>query len=205
MLLWKHMVTEYKNDGVLENMNKGNSPSYQPKSDKNFTALIITVSLIANIIILLLFFTNIGYKGKVGFDIYILPRLNAVFNSFTFIFLVCALIAIKRKNINVHRGFVLAAFASTFLFLLSYLAFHYLSPETARYGGEGAIRAIYFFILITHSFLAAIIVPLALFALVWGWTMQVKKHKKIVRWAMPIWLYVSLTGVIVYLMMAPYY
>ncbi|WP_018663176.1 DUF420 domain-containing protein [Heyndrickxia acidiproducens] len=186
-------------------MEKGNYQPYQQKSNKNFTALIITVSLVANIVILLLFFTNIGYKGKVDFDINLLPRINAVFNSFTFIFLVCALIAIKRKNINVHRGFVLAAFASTFLFLITYLTFHYISPEAARYGGHGAIRTLYFFILITHSFLAAVIVPLALFALVWGWTMQVEKHKKIVRWAMPIWLYVSITGVIVYLMMAPYY
>ncbi|GER66584.1 membrane protein [Weizmannia acidilactici] len=186
-------------------MDKGNHQSYQPKSDKNFTALIITVSIIANIIILLLFFTNIGYKGKVNFDIYILPRMNAIFNSFTFIFLISALFAIKRKNIQVHRGFILAAFTSTFLFLLSYLTFHYFAPKDIHYGGTGAIRTIYFFILTTHSILAAIIVPLALFALVWGWTMQVKKHKKIVRWAMPIWLYVSITGVIVYLMMAPYY
>jgi putative membrane protein len=126
-------------------------------------------------------------------------------NSFTFIFLVAALISIFRKNINAHKGFILAAFTSTLLFLVSYLTFHYISTETATFGGEGIVRPIYFFILITHSFLAAIIVPLALFALVWGWTMQVEKHKKIVRWTMPIWLYVSLTGVIVYLFMAPYY
>lgn len=115
------------------------------------------------------------------------------------------MISIFRKNINAHKGFILAAFTSTLLFLVSYLTFHYISTETATFGGEGIVRPIYFFILITHSFLAAIIVPLALFALVWGWTMQVEKHKKIVRWTMPIWLYVSLTGVIVYLFMAPYY
>jgi len=161
--------------------------------------------VIANVIILLLFFSNIGYQGKVSFDLTIFPRLNAILNSFTFIFLVAALISIFRKNINAHKGFILAAFTSTLLFLVSYLTFHYISTETATFGGEGIVRPIYFFILITHSFLAAIIVPLALFALVWGWTMQVEKHKKIVRWTMPIWLYVSLTGVIVYLFMAPYY
>ncbi|MCM3023399.1 DUF420 domain-containing protein [Heyndrickxia ginsengihumi] len=186
-------------------MAQNTNQLYKPKSNKNFALLIIAVSLVANIIILMLFFTNIGYKGKVDFDINILPRMNAVFNSFTFIFLVSAFIAIMKKNISLHRGFILAAFTSTFLFLISYLTFHYISPETARYGGHGAIRIIYFFILITHSFLAAIIVPIALFALVWGWTMQINKHKKIVRWAMPIWLYVSITGVVVYLMMAPYY
>ncbi|WP_223068505.1 DUF420 domain-containing protein [Paenibacillus caui] len=175
------------------------------RSSKNFTGLIITVSVIANIIILLLFFSPIGYQGAVDFDLTIFPRLNAIFNSFTFIFLIAGLIAILKKNIRVHKVFILLAFTSTLLFLVSYLTFHYISPETAKYGGEGFIRPVYFFILISHSFLAAVVVPLALFALVWGWTMQVGKHKKIVRWTMPIWLYVSLTGVIVYLMMAPYY
>lgn len=194
-----------KNNEVLIPMTQTNNQQYNQKSNKNFAVLIIAISVIANIIILALFFTNIGYKGKVTWDVNILPRLNAIFNSFTFIFLVAAFIAIMKKNVNVHKGFILAAFSSTFLFLISYLTFHYISPETARYGGHGAIRTIYFIILITHSFLAAIIVPIALFALVWGWTMQITKHKKIVRWAMPIWLYVSITGVIVYLMMAPYY
>lgn len=182
-----------------------NDHTYSATSNKNFTGLIITVSVIANIIILLLFFSPIGYEGAVQFDLSIFPRLNAIFNSFTFIFLTAALISIMKKNVKVHKIFILLAFATTLLFLVSYLTFHFLSPETAKYGGEGWIRPVYFFVLITHSFLAAIIVPLALFALVWGWTMQVAKHKKIVRWAMPIWLYVSLTGVIVYLMMSPYY
>jgi putative membrane protein len=175
-----------------------------PTSQKNFAGLIIGFSIIANVIILLLFFAPIGYQGKVNFDVNLLPRFNAIFNSFTFIFLWAALIAILRKKINLHRGFILAAFTCTTLFLVSYLSFHYLSPPP-HYGGMGVIRTIYFIILITHSFLAAVIVPLALFSLVWGWTGQITKHKKIVRWTMPIWLYVSLTGVIVYLMMAPYY
>ncbi|RYL90874.1 DUF420 domain-containing protein [Sporolactobacillus sp. THM7-4] len=175
------------------------------KKKSNYAFLILSVSVAADIFILLLFFAPfIGYKGKVNFDIYILPRLNGLFNSFTFIFLIAAFIAIRKKNINMHRGFILAAFTTTFLFLLSYLSFHYLAPPP-HYGGKGLIRPIYFFILITHSTLAAIVVPLALFALVWGWTMQIRKHKRIVRWTMPIWLYVSLTGVIVYIMMAPYY
>ncbi|QJC50451.1 DUF420 domain-containing protein [Paenibacillus albicereus] len=179
--------------------------SIQPTSGRNFTAWIIGISLVANAIILALFFGPIGYKGSVGWDITVLPRINAILNSFTFIFLVAALVSILRKNIKLHKGFILAAFSSTLLFLVTYLTFHYLSPETAKFGGEGIVRPIYFTILITHSFLAAVIVPLALFALVWGWTMQVQKHKRIVRWAMPIWLYVSFTGVIVYLFMAPYY
>ncbi|RYL94161.1 DUF420 domain-containing protein [Sporolactobacillus sp. THM19-2] len=175
------------------------------KKGKNYALPIITFAILANVAILLLFFAPfIGYQGKVNDDIYILPKLNAVFNSFTFIFLVAALIAIKKKRINLHRGFILAAFTTTFLFLLSYLSFHFIAPP-AHFGGTGPVRPIYFFILITHSTLAALVVFLAPFATVWGWTMQVRKHKRIVRWTMPIWLYVSLTGVVVYLMMAPYY
>ncbi|WEG11860.1 DUF420 domain-containing protein [Pullulanibacillus sp. KACC 23026] len=172
--------------------------------NKQFATLIIVFSIVANVIILLLFFSPLGYQGKVSFDVNIFPRLDAIFNSFTFIFLWAALIAIRMKKINVHRGFILAAFICTTLFLFSYLSFHYLTPPP-HYGGTGAVRTIYFILLTTHSILASIIVPLALFALYWGWTMQVSKHKKIVRWTMPIWLYVSLTGVIVYLMMSPYY
>ncbi|BBO00434.1 DUF420 domain-containing protein [Sporolactobacillus terrae] len=175
------------------------------RHNKRYIVSILSFSMVADALILLLFFAPfIGYKGHIGFDVYLLPRFNAVFNSFTFIFLVAALLAIMKKKINVHRGFILAAFTSTLLFLVSYLAFHYLAPPP-HYGGVGIIRPIYFFILITHSALAALVVPLALLSLVWGWTMQVNKHKRIVRWTMPIWLYVSLTGVIVYLMMAPYY
>ncbi len=80
-----------------------------------------------------------------------------------------------------------------------------MSSDVATFGGQGIIKPIYFFILISHSILAAIIVPLALFTLVWGWTNQIQKHRRIALWTMPIWLYVSFTGVIVFLMMEPYY
>ncbi|MGG4488199.1 DUF420 domain-containing protein [Metabacillus idriensis] len=175
------------------------------RTGKNYTAIIVTLSLVVNAIILGLFFLPIGYGGEVQFDIHMFPRVNAVLNSFTFVFLVIALVSIIKKNVKLHKGFILAAFTTTLLFCVSYLTYHYLSGETTRFGGEGIIRSIYFFILITHSFLAAIIVPLALFSLVWGWTGQLTKHRKIVRWSMPIWLYVSFTGVIVYLMISPYY
>lgn len=139
------------------------------------------ISFVAVVVILLLFFSPIGYQGAVHFDITIFPRMNAIFNSFTFVFLVIALWAIiKKKNIKMHRGFILAAFTSTLFFLVSYLTFHYLSAETSTFGGTGIIRPIYFFILITHSFLAAIVVPLALFALVWGRRCKLR-NTKIVR------------------------
>ncbi|MGW6109135.1 DUF420 domain-containing protein, partial [Bacillus subtilis] len=79
------------------------------------------------------------------------------------------------------------------------------SQETTHYGGEGLAKYFYYIILTSHSILAGIVVPLALFSLIWGLTMQTQKHRKIVRWTMPIWLYVSLTGVLVYLLISPYY
>ena len=175
------------------------------KNNRNYTPLVVGLSIVVNAIILLLFFSPIGYRGEVTFDLTIFPRINAVLNSFTFIFLCAALYAIKKRNITVHKRFIFAAFTTTLLFCVSYLSYHYLSVETTRYGGEGLMRTVYFFILITHSVLAAIIVPLALFSLIWGLTNQVEKHRKIVRWSMPIWLYVSFTGVLVYLMISPYY
>ena len=183
------------------------SQEHHPKSKKNHVGLIITVSILADIFILLLFFSPlVGYSGKVSFDLYLFPRFNAVFNSFTFIFLCFALWAIiKKKNIKLHRGFILAAWVTTMLFLFSYLTFHFLQSEPPKFGGQGVVRPIYFFILVSHSILAALVVPLALFSTWWGWSMQTVKHKKIVRWTMPIWLYVSITGVIVYLFMAPHY
>ncbi|WP_408868900.1 DUF420 domain-containing protein [Brochothrix campestris] len=183
------------------------SQEHQPKSKKNYVGLIITISIIADILILMLFFSPlVGYSGKINFDLYLFPRFNAIFNSFTFIFLCMALWAIiKKKNIKLHKGFILAAWSSTMLFLFSYLTFHFLQSESPTFGGEGFIRPIYFTILISHSILAALVVPLAMFATWWGWSLQTLKHKKIVRWTMPIWLYVSITGVIVYLFMAPYY
>ncbi|MFX3623196.1 MAG: DUF420 domain-containing protein [Ectobacillus sp.] len=183
-------------------MNATNTGSTK---QKNYTSFVIILSIIVNALILILFFSPIGYKGKVGFDITIFPRLNAVFNSFTFVFLLSALYAIKKKNIKVHKRFILAAFTTTLLFAVSYLTYHYLSVDRTHFGGEGFMKYFYFFILITHSILAAIIVPLALFSLIWGWTGQVEKHRKIVRWSMPLWLYVSFTGVLVYLLISPYY
>ncbi|MBO9130553.1 DUF420 domain-containing protein [Bacillus sp. 165] len=177
----------------------------RPTSQKNYTGIVVTLSIVVNAIILILFFSPIGYAGEVSFDIKIFPRMNAILNAFTFVFLAAGLYSIKKKNITLHKRFILAAFTTTLLFCISYLTYHYLSVAPTHYGGEGALKYVYFFILLTHTVLAAIIVPLALFSLIWGWTNQLDKHRKIVRWSMPIWLYVSFTGVLVYILISPYY
>jgi putative membrane protein len=139
-----------------------------------------------------------------GHNFSYLPLVNAVLNSITFIFLALAFIAIRQKNIQRHRNFIFSAFTATTLFLVCYLLYHYSTPST-KYGGDGPLRYIYFFLLITHIILAVVIVPLALITIGRGLNMEVPLHKKIARWTMPIWMYVSLTGVIVYLLISPYY
>lgn len=173
------------------------------KKERNITTLIILTAIIINALIALLFFLP-KQNEDIPFDITILPRLNAIFNSFTFIFLIAAFYFILKKNIKLHRNFILAAFTSTALFLVSYLTYHSLA-ESTTFGGEGMIKIIYYFILISHITLAPIVVILALLSLFWGLTYNIKKHRKIARWTMPIWLYVSLTGVLVYIMISPYY
>lgn len=171
--------------------------------ERNYTPLVAILTVVIVAVVAILFFLP-AYDGEIGFDVKILPLLNAVFNSFTFLALLVALIAIRNKNIRMHRSFIILAFLTTTLFLISYVTYHYLT-ESTPYGGEGLLRGVYFFVLITHIVLAIVVVPLALLSLFRGLSMQVERHRRIARWTMPIWLYVSLTGVVVYLMISPYY
>ncbi|WP_219225474.1 DUF420 domain-containing protein [Pedobacter antarcticus] len=170
---------------------------------KNYKSLIWILSITINGLIVLAF-----YLPKVSvldeYDFSKLPLLNAVLNGLTFLSLTTALIAIRRKKITLHRSFVLLAFSFTSLFLFSYLLYHFSTPST-KFGGEGIMRGIYLFVLLTHVFLAALIVPLALLTMAFGLNNQINKHRKIARWTMPVWLYVSFTGVVVYLLISPYY
>ncbi|MBW7476444.1 DUF420 domain-containing protein [Paenibacillus oenotherae] len=170
---------------------------------RNFTPVIIIFSIILIGIIATLFFLP-QYDGEVNFDVTILPLLNAIFNCFTFIFLLLSLYAIKKKNIPLHRNFILMAFTSTALFLVSYVIYHFITEPT-KFGGSEWLKYVYFFVLITHVLLAIVNVPLALITITRGFSMQIARHRAIARWTMPIWLYVSGTGVIVYLLISPYY
>ncbi|MHA6252495.1 DUF420 domain-containing protein [Oceanobacillus sp. CAU 1775] len=172
---------------------------------RNYTPLIWVISIVAVIVILGVNYIPRSTTGTIfGMDLTVLPLLNAILNGIAFILLVCALIAIRKKNIDAHRKFIFAAFSATFLFLISYLTYHAMAGSTS-FGGEGFVQYAYYFILITHIILATALLPLALITLGRGLNMDVKKHRKIARWTMPIWLYVSITGVAVYLMISPYY
>ncbi len=175
----------------------------QAHKKRNYKPAIIILTIIVNGLVALLFGLP-GVENFNAFDVTILPMMNAIFNSFTFLFLVAALMAILKKNVTVHRRFIYAAFISTTLFLVTYVTYHFLSASTP-YGGTGVMASLYYFILITHIILAAVIVPLALTSVARAWNMENERHRKIARWTMPIWLYVSITGVIVYLMISPYY
>ena len=139
-----------------------------------------------------------------GFDKSRLPFLNALFNSLVFICLLSAFRAIKNKNIQVHRRFIYVACTLSTLFLLNYV-FYLMISETTKYGGDGFMRVLYFIILATHVILAAVSFPFIVYTAFLGQTMQVESHRKLAKYVFPVWLYVASTGVIVYLMISPYY
>lgn len=136
--------------------------------------------------------------------VYFLPKLNAIINGTCSVLLLISLYQIKQKNIETHKRLNILTFLLSSLFLVSYILFHYFVKETT-FGGEGLIKTVYYFILITHIILAAAVLPLVLLSFNNGLKMQVEKHRKLVRYTYPIWLYVTITGVIVYLMISPYY
>ncbi len=143
-------------------------------------------------------------KLDVGVDFSFLPPFHATLNAVTALILMVAFWFIKQKNVQAHRRAIYAAMVCSALFLLSYVLYHFTTPET-RYGGEGVLRYIYFFFLITHVVLAAAILPFILLTFNRAYTGQFERHKKMARWVFPLWLYVAITGPICYLMLRPYY
>ena len=172
------------------------------KNDKNARLLIYTVSFVVFAAVAIL--SRVQLKVDLGFNVHVFAQINAVLNSCVSILLIWGLIAVRSKNYLLHKRVMLAAIILSALFLVSYIAHHLLSGDT-KYGGEGAIRYVYFVILITHIFLAAIILPFILYTAYRALTGDFSKHKKLAKYTFPLWLYVSVTGVIVYLMISPYY
>jgi putative membrane protein len=172
------------------------------KNDKQARLLILTVSFVVFAAVALL--SRISIDVDLGFDVHVFALINAVINSMVSVLLVLALIAVKSKNYTRHKNLMLTAIVLSILFLVSYIAHHLLAGDT-KFGGEGAIRYIYYFILITHIILAAIILPFILYSAYRGLTGEYEKHRKISKYTWPLWLYVSVTGVLVYLLISPYY
>ena len=133
-----------------------------------------------------------------------LPPIYASINGLTAALLIAALIAIKNKRISLHESIMKTAISCSVVFLLMYIAYHITSDPTP-YGGAGPLKFIYYFILITHIVLSIAVIPLVLYSYIRAYLGDYKAHKKIVKFAYPIWLYVAITGVVVYLMISPYY
>jgi len=126
-----------------------------------------------------------------------LPSVDAALNAASALLLALGFFFIRRKNVQAHRACMLSAFATSMLFLACYLTYHYFHGTT-HFPGQGSIRSVYFALLGSHTVLAALIVPLALTTLYRAWRKRFPQHKRLARWTLPVWLYVSVTGVVIY-------
>ena len=147
---------------------------------------------------------RVKLEVDLGFDVHIFAAINAVINSAIAVLLIAALWAVKAKKYLLHKQMMITALLLSVLFLVSYIAHHLLAGDT-KFGGEGAIRTVYYVILITHIFLAAIILPFILFTAYRALTAEYATHKKLAKYTWPLWLYVAITGPVVYWMISPYY
>ena len=186
------------------------------KNDKRAKAFIWAVSII--VFMAVAFLTKVKLNANLGFNPHIFAAINAMINSIVAVLLLVALLAVKAKRYLLHKNIMLAAIILSVLFLISYICHHLLSGDT-KYGDinhdgilsldektlAGSMRYIYYFILITHIPLAGIILPFILFTAYRALTGDYEKHKRLVRITWPIWFYVAVSGVVVYLMISPYY
>lgn len=140
----------------------------------------------------------------IGFDPHVFALINAVVNSLVAVLLISAYISVRKKRYLQHKRLMFGAMYLSIIFLVSYIAHHLLAGET-KFGGTGVTRYVYFVLLSTHILLAAVILPFILFTAYRGLTAEYEKHKKLSKYTWPLWLYVAITGPLVYLMISPYY
>lgn len=172
------------------------------KNDVKARGLIIAVSIIVFVAISVL--SRVKLNVQLGFDEHLFAKINAGINSAVSVLLVVGLVAVKNRNYILHKRIMITAIILSCLFLVSYICHHLFTGET-KFGGEGTIRYVYYFILGTHIVLAGIILPFILFTAYRAMVGEWQKHKKLSKITWPIWLYVAVTGVVVYFMISPYY
>ena len=172
--------------------------------EQKFNKYIILVSIAIPVVVALLFTVKLKDFGINVTPLSFLPPIYATINGITAVVLVGAVVAIKNGNRKLHERLMTTAISLSLAFLVMYVAYHMTSDST-KFGGEGIIRTVYFFILITHILLSIAVIPLVLITYVRALAEKFDKHKKIAKITFPIWLYVAITGVVVYLMIAPYY
>lgn len=172
--------------------------------EKKFNKFIVIVSILIPVVVALLFSVKLKDFGCNVEPLSFLPPIYATINGITAIVLVAGVLAIKNGNRKLHERLMTTAIALSVTFLVMYVAYHMTSDST-KFGGEGTIRYVYFFILISHILLSIGVIPLVLITYVRALAERFDKHKKIAKITFPIWLYVAVTGVLVYLMISPYY
>jgi putative membrane protein len=172
--------------------------------DQKFNKFIVIVSILIPVVVALLFSVKLKDFGFQVEPLSFLPPIYATINGITAVVLVAGVLAIKNGKRKLHEQLMTAAIALSVAFLVMYVAYHMTSDST-KFGGEGMIRNLYFFILISHILLSIAVIPLVLVTYVRTLAQKFDKHKKIAKITFPIWLYVAVTGVIVYLMISPYY
>ena len=168
--------------------------------EKKYNRLIWILSIVIPVAVAALFGIRIPGVERLGF----LPPIYASINGITALVLVLAVVQIKKGNRKYHERLMKMAMMLSVLFLLLYIAYHMTSDST-KYGGEGAMRYVYYFVLLTHIVLSIVIIPFVLITFVRGISGEFTRHKKIAKITFPLWLYVAISGVIVYLMISPYY
>lgn len=172
------------------------------KNDKLAYQLIGTVSVVVFLVVASLPQIHLGIQ--LPFNPHIFATFNALINSTVSVLLVTAYVLVLQKKYEAHKMVMLTAIVLSVLFLVSYISHHLFAGDT-KFGGEGTIRILYLILLASHIILAAVILPFILLTAYRSLTGEYGKHKKIARYTFPLWLYVSLTGVIVYLLISPYY
>ena len=170
------------------------------EKEKKYTPWVWILSIAIPVVVAILFLIKIPNVEPLTF----LPPVYAFINAITAVFLTIAYIAIKRKKIILHERLMKISIGLSVIFLVMYVAYHMTSDPTP-YGGEGVIKSVYYFILISHILLSICIIPLVLITYVRAISKLFADHKKIARYTFPIWMYIAVTGVIVFLMISPYY
>jgi len=174
------------------------SPATPAASDRPFFIVNAVVSTAALAFLAYLLMIHRGSPGSV--DLRFMPAVNAALNAVSASLLVVGWLAIKRRSPTLHKYCMVSAFSSSALFLVGYVAYHYVHGDT-KYQGTGPMRAVYLIVLASHVILSMAVVPLSLTAFYFAFKRAFDKHKKVTRWALPIWLYVSVTGVLVFFML----
>lgn len=182
---------------------ENNKLSYASANESAMLRWITIISVAVPLVVAVLLF--MPSKVDVGADwVYFLPHLNAVINTAATFALLAGVMFIKQGKISQHKASMTVAFVLGAIFLVSYVVYH-SAAESTSFGGDGWIRPVYYFLLITHIVFAAIALFPILLAYYYGYVGKLDKHRKIVKFAFPIWFYVTVTGVVVYLMISPYY